>query len=425
MKTRAVATVLGLMLWLCAIPGMAGDDYVQDVTKTITEIKGRFEAAMSDSEQQASKRIQIQVPNSLPFAHVGAYRAGGANLISINVGMNVRLSELSRAILFESKLIHDERYLLGYLRYLAYSDLFGGAFIPADNFASLYLGPSFQQGIDSLTPADAQVGQAIYANAMAFVVAHEIAHHLLGHIDDADLSGQAKRAREEAADKWAAAMMFKAGFTPTASIFTMLMFNEAYERTDKVTGNSSHPAPISRALKLSAQWVEILSNSGKPGSAVTTPFDQTMVARLLSGARALDQVVNSQAEAQRALEDPVRLAQAANGGLRHSQLRLGELYSTGTLDAIEYDIEKSRAWYRRAADNPALFDYMDQVDADSRVGWMYAFMPTELKTDLPVACTYLRRAAASSYEPAVWAYKKLISESKCSSTSGAMGGAKK
>jgi hypothetical protein len=404
-----------LCLALATLPphGMAQESGPKDMEADLLLLKKTIEEKLTPNERTASRDIRLWLPNTLALSHVGAYRdIAGKRNIAINVGMTLRLLELSKAIFLENKLIHDERYWLGYARYLAYSDQFGGQFITADEFATRYLGSSFEVELNKLSPADFQSQQNIYANAMAFVVAHEIAHHVLGHLDDPDFSGTARRRREEAADSWAASATYNAGFMPVASVFTMLLLNEAYERSEKVGANSSHPAPISRAIALSKSTVELLER-GANGEISSPTVNKDMARSLLSRSRRLHEQVEKHAAAQRALDNPMALLEAADGGNRHAQLRIGELYSTGENSAFPLNYKASRDWYQKAASNTSVFDYMDQVDADARVGWMYAFMPKKVQSDIPAACFHLKRSASTAYSIGKVAYEKLVKDGRC------------
>ena len=411
---KRMSTVVCFVLSTFVSHVVAQESDTREMEADLLLLKKTIEESLPANERATSQDTRLWVPNTLALSHVGAYRdEAGKRTIAINVGMSIRLLELSRAMLLDSKLINDERYLFGYMRYLAYSDQFGGEFIPADQFATRYLGNWFKTAYDQLSPAAVQPQRNIYANAMAFVVAHEIAHHVLGHLDDPDSSGTAQRKREEAADSWAASAIYSAGFTPMASIFTMLLFNEAYERSEKIGANSTHPAPISRAVTLSKKTVDLLER-GASGKVLSPTVDIEKARNLLPGSKHLYKLVEQRAAAQKALDDPQLLLEAANDGNRHAQLRVGEFYSTGDHAMFPRNYKVSRDWYKKAATNTSMFDYMDQVDAEARVGWMYAFMPSKIEVDIPAACFYLKRAASTGYDSSKWAYDKLIKDGKCS-----------
>ena len=75
--------------------------------------------------------------------------------------------------------------------------------------------------------------------SLAFVIGHEIGHHISGEFNIVDDSEQMKR--EIAADLYSVNLLLKVGFSPFAAIPLMLFFHED-------GGDSRHPPPLCRAV---------------------------------------------------------------------------------------------------------------------------------------------------------------------------------
>src|SRR5262249_29382748 len=55
---------------------------------------------------------------------------------------------------------------------------------------------------------------AVYANSLAFVLAHEVAHHVLGHTCYPPVNAVKKRRSEQEGDSWATQVLLKNNFSP-------------------------------------------------------------------------------------------------------------------------------------------------------------------------------------------------------------------
>lgn len=80
----------------------------------------------------------------------------------------------------------------------------------------------------------------------AFVIAHELAHHVLGHSDTPPKSLQESREREEAADLWACKTLLRSGYMPIAGVLSLTMFYFMDQDAIKHERQRTHPAEIRR-----------------------------------------------------------------------------------------------------------------------------------------------------------------------------------
>jgi hypothetical protein len=85
--------------------------------------------------------------------------------------------------------------------------------------------------------------------SIAVVVLHEIAHHVLGHVDKQARTLEQSREREAAADSWALTKIIEFGGHP-AALLPWAMFQGSLPLTLEAEGQSTHPAGPRRALEI-------------------------------------------------------------------------------------------------------------------------------------------------------------------------------
>ncbi len=91
---------------------------------------------------------------------------------------------------------------------------------------------------------------------LAFILAHEAAHHVLGHTqsDYRSLSTEQKFEREEAADKWAAQTLIASGQIPAPASFSLILFERMYDSGM----DTSHPSNSCRARALMTSSIDAI-----------------------------------------------------------------------------------------------------------------------------------------------------------------------
>jgi IrrE N-terminal-like domain len=88
----------------------------------------------------------------------------------------------------------------------------------------------------------------LWEGAFSFVLAHEVAHHILGHEDSEADSPADQRQRETDADAWAIDLLVRKGVSPVAGIIPMLFSYELGLTPLQETGD--HPADARRLLAM-------------------------------------------------------------------------------------------------------------------------------------------------------------------------------
>jgi hypothetical protein len=107
---------------------------------------------------------------------------------------------------------------------------------------------------EKLTPAEFQsfepspeqkcIVMASYELTLAFIMAHEIGHHVLRHDEDHAVDLATRRKREEEADEWAVKTLVRAGIPPIGGYTAMIYFFV----TNKVL-NEDAPPDVRLAMK--------------------------------------------------------------------------------------------------------------------------------------------------------------------------------
>lgn len=95
-------------------------------------------------------------------------------------------------------------------------------------------------------------GGIIIASSLAFVLGHELGHHVLGHLL---LGRPTAMAEERAADEYSIKLLLKAGIDPSYISSTFLLF--AYAEGFRAAPGSTHPNPVCRywnALNAAYKW---------------------------------------------------------------------------------------------------------------------------------------------------------------------------
>ena len=88
--------------------------------------------------------------------------------------------------------------------------------------------------------------QKVFTASLAFVLAHELGHHLLGHGLRPPLDLTDSRAREAAADNWACDALVRVNVGPIAGVYGFLFYLALDDDALKHEGRRTHPAEVRR-----------------------------------------------------------------------------------------------------------------------------------------------------------------------------------
>lgn len=413
MPFKSAAALLGIALSM-AFPS-SGSCQNAEIQAEIFEVLGVLKSGLDEPTRTKLSNMEIIVPNTLSFTHIGAdVGTGGRRIISFNVGSYVRLVELGDAVFLTTAIIKNGEYLNGYVRYLAYADLMGKDLLTARQFAKYYGYADIDAKVNVLPVAAKSLAGSMKMTIIAFILAHEIAHHVNDDPLNSDNALPARRLREERADRFAAELIAKLGMSPAIAAFSLLIFNELDSRNAAGEGSSNHPAGMKRTLHAVEYSVQYLrENEAQVSAALKDGMMGTSYESLLAGSNTILAMMREKAAKQENMDkDATALRNSGIGGDRFSQLKIGELYLSGEWAEFPYSIDSAIYWYEVAANNQRKFDYFDDADANYRAGQIYGFS-NELKRDYAKACRYLKRSAGKSYSPGVHAFTLLLRGGKC------------
>lgn len=418
---KSIVLILSIILTISSRVGLSQESDTSWVVNELQQLRTLLlRPQLNQQEKSIEEKIKIFSENTLPFAHVGAFvePTSGDYMISFNTGSYIIFSYLAEALFINTTVIKDSGYLFGYTRYLAFATEMGSSLITPVEFAQYYGFEDIAIEVEKLPVEKRRLEDFFHANIIGFILAHEIAHHVLEHTIDPDQSRPAKRKREAIADTWATEKMIQAGQIPIFAVFSLLIFNELDERSFKNEDVQDHPAGMNRAVQLTEFiFKNIKDNEEKIKSKFAgSPYSYD---QLLSGADTVNKLIKERAATQINTDmNPKDWLKPAVNGDRFAQLKLAEYYSPkekdedmpGFTDPIA--LKRMLLFHKMAADNIAKFDYFDSAYADYSMGHMYAFRKG-VDRDYDQACKYLKRSASKKYNLGVHAYQTLVKDNRC------------
>jgi hypothetical protein len=223
--------------------------------RLINKILSGFSEVMDPRERAILQDIDIRVPMDYNMTRVVAYR-DDRRVIEVSFGfLGVLLEACDNWILAEYYSAQDPGIYGKYEAYLAYLNQ-----VIDRNERALGQEPTAPQPFAARAGIPAEVAAAIMERsdardyngrlrvaAIAFVLGHELGHHMLGHADTPQPSSPAaSRAREAEADRYAAALTMRAGI-PAFGALPALVFFAAAEGTAP-DPDATHPLAACRIL---------------------------------------------------------------------------------------------------------------------------------------------------------------------------------
>lgn len=168
----------------------------------------------------------------------------GERVVEIDVGYVRSIEMMVDAFLLEE--LRNQEFLADYIRYVASQLSQKATFIKSPYE---FLGMSDTE-MDKFFEEKGLQRQrvAAVANTIAFVLAHEVGHHVLGHTDDRPEARQAKLAAEREADAWAVQQLVSVHFPPLAGVVPLL-FDFYFEPLGS-PDQGTHPTSIERVHAL-------------------------------------------------------------------------------------------------------------------------------------------------------------------------------
>lgn len=296
----ACVLIAGLALAIGQVPSSHAQDNStalamrDDEMRLVNALLDAFSEVMSEDERAVLNEINVRIPMDYDITRAVAYRDESGRVIEISFGffgLAIQLSDdevLADYYAAQDPGIYDK--LEAYLASLNDAIDRNERTMSADEL------PRFASfaGIPEETAAalEAQEEFKSYAanlrtSAIAFVLAHEIGHHVLGHTDlPPPDSPEVSRARESDADRYAAELAMRVGITAFGALPALALFAAAEGET--LDPEASHPLGTCRILAAMLDTVDRLAGDERtvhlldqnpdmmPGGARYQQFRSTM-----------------------------------------------------------------------------------------------------------------------------------------------------
>jgi hypothetical protein len=201
----------------------------------VDAIRPKLFVNLTEAEAKIYQSISFRVTdNDHASSAVGAIE-DGQRIIEIGEGYGRQIEMMAEALIIEG--VQNRPVLVPYAKYVARQWNRNASFTK-DPTAFAHF------NVDDLD--DSQIA-AMAVNGIAFVLAHEVGHHVLHHYDHPmPKDPAALRQLEEDADSWALQQCVKGHVSPLGGMLPLLL--DYYLSTSPITteGRSDHPADVKR-----------------------------------------------------------------------------------------------------------------------------------------------------------------------------------
>jgi hypothetical protein len=251
LRSRSIIIGLAVVLTAIRLPGQEPSDHQRaldlasardQTTQYLKTVRPALFGNLSGSELTIYNKITFRVTDLEATWKAAGGKEDGVRFVEIDEGVARQMQILAAALIIEK--MQNRNVLIPYLRYVAMSMHDNAKFIKdVTSFANVD-----PDEIDR-NPSRHREQIAMVVNGMAFLVAHEVGHHVLGHYDRPRTRDPATlREMEQEADAWAINRCLSARphFSPMGGLLPLLF---AYYTTPHPIAREStadHPAEVRR-----------------------------------------------------------------------------------------------------------------------------------------------------------------------------------
>jgi len=221
------------------------------VREIINKIRPHLFGGLTGKEATIYNKITFRVTERDTLSEAGSMIEDGTRIVEIDEGYGRQIEMMGEAMLIENEL--KRPILVPYTRYVV-SEWNGKATFVKDPSGFAHF--NFDRILDD--PNKSEQWSKLTTNALAFVIAHEVGHHVLGHVDKPypkDLTQ--RRQMEMDADAWAIECLENAHphFSPISGLLPLIFDYYVTEKPIEHESQSDHPAD-SRRLEAMFQAME-------------------------------------------------------------------------------------------------------------------------------------------------------------------------
>jgi hypothetical protein len=221
-------------------------DVVKNANKVVDGVREPLFGNLTGAEAKKYKEIVFRVTDKDSLSRAYGYVEHGTPVVEIDEGYFRQISMMAEAQLIEQA--QGKLVLIPYIRYVVLSWREKATFIKDPTRFTNF---DFDTILDK--PDGARAWSKMITNAMAFVVAHEVGHHVLGHYDKPRPTDADKlRQMETDADEWAIHRLEHATphFTPLSGVLPLIFDYYITASPIEKESNSTHPADLRRISRM-------------------------------------------------------------------------------------------------------------------------------------------------------------------------------
>jgi hypothetical protein len=227
---------------------------VAAIDKMINVLRPALFDNLTGSEAKTYKQIAFHVSNEEVLSEAGSWvDDDGKRTVEIAEGYGRQIQMMAEAELIEDQL--KKPVLIPYIQYVVDSWRQHATFIKEPSAFADFDFDSFLA-----KPEGSLAWNKMSSNALAFVLAHEVGHHVLGHCDKPTQDATVKRQRELDADSWAIKRLEKANphFSPTSGVIPLIFNYYIAPNPIANEARSDHPAELRRIHEMFEAMEELL-----------------------------------------------------------------------------------------------------------------------------------------------------------------------
>ena len=222
----------------------------------IADIRPKLFGDLPQAEATIYATVRFDVSPEDKIMNAYAYKDAGIRRITFTEAMG-RAIELNVDALLMEQVYHKPNFLGEYMyyvctRYARNNERYAQG-LPPERIASPYERGHLSEADWNEFYSDKDVNSArakLVGGAFAFLLAHELGHHILGHVDHPTNDKEERRSREAAADAWAIDLLLKKKVSPVSGIIPMLFFYYTTRHPVASEVYKDHPADAKRLLAM-------------------------------------------------------------------------------------------------------------------------------------------------------------------------------
>lgn len=243
-------------------------DVAMQTKKAIELIRPALFDGLTGEELTVYRRVVFRVTENDSLSRAWSGRdENGQRVVTIDVGYARQIYAMAQALMIEQ--VENKPALIPYIRYVLQSWQNHSSFI---KLPPEFVGFDFDKIMND--PNQALAFGKMNASAMAFIMAHEVGHHVLGHYNNPPPNDLAKlRQLEEDADRWALKCLESAHphFSPLSGVLPLIFGYYVTANPISVEQTTGHPADLRRIHLLFQEmknalpaYREDIERDGKP-----------------------------------------------------------------------------------------------------------------------------------------------------------------